>query len=90
HARVVPWRAVRELPWGVFILFGGGTVPLVFMPGVLRTVSDVSPFKWAVLVAEGCTWRGWGAAEMWLPIAALVAIGSVGLVAGAALVRRTA
>ena len=24
HARVVPWRAVRELPWGVFILFGGG------------------------------------------------------------------
>jgi sodium-dependent dicarboxylate transporter 2/3/5 len=24
HARVVPWSAVRELPWGVFILFGGG------------------------------------------------------------------
>jgi sodium-dependent dicarboxylate transporter 2/3/5 len=23
-ARVVPWRAARELPWGVFILFGGG------------------------------------------------------------------
>lgn len=23
-ARVVPWSAVRELPWGVFILFGGG------------------------------------------------------------------
>jgi sodium-dependent dicarboxylate transporter 2/3/5 len=22
-ARVVPWRAARELPWGVFILFGG-------------------------------------------------------------------
>lgn len=22
--RVVPWRAARELPWGVFILFGGG------------------------------------------------------------------
>lgn len=74
----------------VLAMVGGGTVPLVFMPGVLRTVSDLSPFKWAVLVAEGCTWRGWGAAEMWLPLAALVAIGSVGLVAGAALVRRTA
>lgn len=24
NARVVPWRAARELPWGVFILFGGG------------------------------------------------------------------
>ncbi len=22
--RVVPWRAVRDLPWGVFVLFGGG------------------------------------------------------------------
>ena len=74
----------------VLAMVGGGTVPLVFMPGVLRTVSDISPFKWAVLVAEGCTWRGWGAAEMWLPITALMAIGSVGLVAGAALVRRTA
>ena len=74
----------------VLAMAGGGTVPLVFMPGVLRTVSDLSPFKWAVLVAEGCTWRGWGVAEMWLPLAALMAIGSVGLVAGAVLVRRTA
>jgi len=23
-ARVVPWSAVRDLPWGVFVLFGGG------------------------------------------------------------------
>lgn len=74
----------------VLAMVGGGTVPLVFMPGALRTVSDVSPFKWAVLVAEGCTWRGWGAAEMWLPLVALVAIGTIGLVAGAALVRRSA
>jgi ABC-2 type transport system permease protein len=74
----------------VLAMLGGGTVPLVFMPGFLRTLSDVSPFKWAVLVAEGCTWRAWGAAEMWMPLAALVAIGAVGLASGAALVRRTA
>lgn len=74
----------------VLTMVGGGTVPLVYMPGVLRTVSDLSPFKWAVVAAEGCTWRGWGAAEMWLPLAALAAIGMVGLAAGAALVRRTA
>jgi sodium-dependent dicarboxylate transporter 2/3/5 len=24
HARIVPWSAARELPWGVFVLFGGG------------------------------------------------------------------
>lgn len=74
----------------VLTMVGGGTVPLVYMPGVLRTMSDLSPFKWAVLAAEGCTWRAWGATELWMPIAALAAIGAVGLAAGAALVRRTA
>jgi sodium-dependent dicarboxylate transporter 2/3/5 len=24
RARIVPWSAVRDLPWGVFVLFGGG------------------------------------------------------------------
>lgn len=72
----------------VLTMVGGGTVPLVFMPPFLRLASNASPFKWAVLVAEGCTWRSWGMAELWLPLAALVAVGAAGLAIGAVMVRR--
>lgn len=72
----------------VLTMVGGGTVPLVFMPPFLRLASNASPFKWAVLVAEGCTWRGWGIDELWLPLVALVAVGAAGLAIGAAMVRR--
>jgi ABC-2 type transport system permease protein len=70
-------------------MIGGGSVPLVFMPPALRVVSNASPFKWAVVAAEGATWRAWGIDDMWLPVAVLLAIGVAGLFAGAALVRRT-
>lgn len=74
----------------VLTMIGGGTIPVVFMPPFLRTMSDISPFKWAVLAAEGATWRAWGAADMWLPLAVLAVVGVVGFVAGAAVVHRTA
>jgi ABC-2 type transport system permease protein len=74
----------------VLTMVGGGTIPVAFMPPFLRTMSDISPFKWAVLAAEGATWRAWGAAEMWLPLVVLVAIGVAGLLTGAAVVHRTA
>jgi len=73
----------------VLAMVGGGTVPLVFMPPFLRAASNISPFKWAVMAAEGATWRNWGPDEMWLPLAVLAAIGAVGLTAGTALVRRS-
>lgn len=73
----------------VLTMVGGGTVPLVFMPPFLRVASNASPFKWAVLAAEGCTWRAWGLGELWLPLVALAAVGAVGLALGAAMVRRT-
>ena len=73
----------------VLAMVGGGTVPLVFMPPFLRAASNISPFKWAVMAAEGATWRNWGPDEMWMPLAVLAAIGTVGLTAGTALVRRS-
>ena len=73
----------------VLAMVGGGTVPLVFMPPFLRAASNISPFKWAVMAAEGATWRNWGPDEMWMPLAVLAAIGAVGLTAGTALVRRS-
>jgi len=73
----------------VLAMVGGGTVPLVFMPPFLRAASNISPFKWAVMAAEGATWRNWGPDEMLLPLAVLAAIGAIGLTAGTALVRRS-
>jgi ABC-2 type transport system permease protein len=73
----------------VLAMVGGGTVPLVFMPPFLRAASNISPFKWAVMAAEGATWRTWGPDELWMPLAVLAAIGTVGLTAGTALVRRS-
>jgi len=72
----------------VLTMVGGGTVPLVFMPPFLRVASNASPFKWAVLAAEGCTWRAWGLGDLWLPLVALATVGAVGLALGAAMVRR--
>jgi ABC-2 type transport system permease protein len=73
----------------ILAMIGGGTVPTVFMPPFLRAASEVSPFKWAVTLAEGATWRGWGAEEMVLPMSLLVGTGISGLLVGAALLRRS-
>lgn len=72
----------------VLAMIGGGAIPLAFMPEAMVTVSHFSPFKWALLAFEGALWRGFGAAEMLLPCAILVAVGVVGFVLGAVMLRR--
>jgi ABC-2 type transport system permease protein len=57
------------------------------MPDWMQRVSDVSPVKWAILALEGAIWRGFGAAEMALPVGVLLAIGGVSLVLGLKLFR---
>lgn len=42
----------------ILALLGGGSVPLVFMPPALASVSAVSPFRWAIAALEGPLWRG--------------------------------
>ena len=39
-------------------MFGGGMIPLVFMPKFMQTLSNFSPAKWSVLALEGAIWRG--------------------------------
>lgn len=64
----------------VLAMIGGGTIPLMFMPPIVQTASGISPFKWAVMAAEGATWRGWALEDMLLPLGVLAAIGTVGAV----------
>ncbi|TVQ61475.1 MAG: ABC transporter permease [Phycisphaerales bacterium] len=73
----------------VLALFGGGGVPLAFMPEWMRQVAGVSPFKWAILAVENAVWRGASAAEAVVPLVALAGFGVAGFVLGVWLFRRS-
>lgn len=58
-------------------MFGGGSIPLAFMPSWMQTASSASPFKWAVIAIEGAVWRGYSPAEMLIPCGVLLGMGLV-------------
>ncbi|MCC6678043.1 MAG: ABC transporter permease [Phycisphaerales bacterium] len=71
----------------VLAMIGGGTIPLFFMPPFMQTLSNVSPFKWAILAVEGALWRGFTLQQMLLPCGILLTLGLVCFVIGAARLR---
>jgi hypothetical protein len=64
-------------------MFGGGMVPLLFMPGFMKALSNFSPVKWSILALEGSIWRGFTLGEMIVPCAVLIGLGAVCLAIGA-------
>jgi len=73
----------------VMAIIGGGSIPLVFMPDMLRRFSGVSPFRWAVAAIEAPLWRGTPWADQWPALLVLLGIGlGCALAAWAALSRR--
>jgi len=72
----------------VLAMFGGGMIPLLFMPGWCRTISNFSPVKWGIYALEGAIWRDFSFAEMLTPLAILLAIGTAGFWGGVALMTR--
>jgi ABC-2 type transport system permease protein len=73
-------EAVSGAAWSANMLmamFGGGMVPLIFMPAFMRSLSNASPVKWSILALEGAIWRDFSLTEMLLPCGLLVAIGVV-------------
>jgi ABC-2 type transport system permease protein len=84
-------EAVSGAAWGANMLmamFGGGMIPLLFMPGFMRTLSNASPVKWSVLAMEGAIWRGFTLSEMLLPCGILLAVGAVCLSIGTTVLSR--
>jgi ABC-2 type transport system permease protein len=84
-------EAVSGAAWGanVFMaMFGGGMIPLLFMPPFMRTLSSASPVTWTVLSLEGAIWRGFTLSEMLLPCAVLIGVGAVCLAIGTAVLAR--
>jgi len=66
----------------VMAMFGGAMMPLEFMPPFMKTLSDASPVKWAIVSLEAAIWRNYSLGELWVPWAVLIAIGSAGFAIG--------
>ncbi len=85
-------EAVGGAAWGIFVIlamFGGGMIPLAFLPDILRMFSDLSPVKWSVLALEGAIWRDFAFSEMLLPCGVLLGIGGACLTAGVMVLARS-
>ncbi len=85
-------EAVAGAGWGILLvmaMIGGGMLPLMFMPGWLKTLSHFSPVKWGILAIEGGIWRDFTYAEIWLPVVILLGIGTLCFSAGVTLLSRT-
>ena len=86
-------QSVTGTAWGinmVMAMFGGGMLPLAFMPKIMKTASNLDPVKWGTLAMEGAIWRGFTFGEMIFPCAILLAVGSLGIVIGVRLLNRRA
>ncbi|MGB0714924.1 MAG: ABC transporter permease [Phycisphaerae bacterium] len=71
-------QAAGGISWGILVvlaMIGGGMIPLMFMPGWMKTVSHISPVKWSLLAMEGAVWRGFTFGEMVPVCAVLLGIG---------------
>jgi ABC-2 type transport system permease protein len=69
-------------------MFGGGMIPLAFMPSWMQILSHGSPVKWAIFAMEGAIWRDFTPAEMLLPCAVLLALALAFFTLGVLLLRR--
>ncbi|MCU0688737.1 MAG: ABC transporter permease [Phycisphaerales bacterium] len=86
-------RAASGLGWAVMMVLafiGGAAVPTFVMPGWMQAVSNVSPMAWAMACLEGGIWRNLTVLDIAPYLAALLALGTVGLVVAIISVRRLA
>lgn len=73
-------QAAAGVGWAVMMplaLFGGGMVPLAFMPRWMAQIGVISPVHWGILAFEGALWRGFSFEEMLVPCGVLLATGAV-------------
>lgn len=71
----------------ILAMIGGGSIPTAFMPPLMRQLSAVSPFRWAVEAVEGAMWRGFSLEEMAVPVGILLGVAVVGFGVGISTLR---
>ncbi|MFZ4574872.1 MAG: ABC transporter permease [Phycisphaerales bacterium] len=72
----------------ILAMIGGGSIPTAFMPPLMRTLSGVSPFKWAVEAIEGALWRSYSLPEMLVPVGVLLGVAVIGFAVGVSALSR--
>lgn len=85
-------QAAAGVGWAVMMplaLFGGGMVPLVYMPRWMAQAGMISPVRWGILAVEGASWRGFSLPEMLLPCGILIATGVICFAIGTRTLRLT-
>ena len=83
-------EAVSGAAWGaniVMAMFGGGMMPLAFLPSWMQIIGYASPVRWAILVLEGAIWRDFSWSEAAVPLAVLSGVGLIALVLGSTILR---
>ncbi|MBN1569689.1 MAG: ABC-2 transporter permease [Acidobacteria bacterium] len=84
-------RSVSGIGWAVLLvmaMFGGGMIPMIFMPDWMLSLGGISPVKWAILAFEGAIWRGFTATEMLTPLSILIGTGVLAFIIGTLIFRR--
>lgn len=66
----------------VMAMTGGGMIPLIVMPGWMRTISNFSIAKWGIISLEGAIWRNFSFSEMLLPVVISFSAGIVLFIIG--------
>jgi ABC-2 type transport system permease protein len=85
-------QSVGGAGWAILMIlamFGGGMMPLAFMPAWMRNLSHFSPIKWSILAMEGAIWRGFSVTEMLLPCIILLALALAFFLLGVLMLRRS-
>jgi ABC-2 type transport system permease protein len=85
-------RAVAGSGWSILMvmsMIGGAMVPVMFMPGWMKTLSTISPVRWAIYSLEGAIWRDFSLMEMMQPVVILLAIGVLFFSIGATIIARS-
>ena len=78
-------QAASGISWAIMMILtmiGGGMIPIFILPGWMRTLSNFSPVKWAILGMEGAIWRDFSLQEMLLPVLILIVVGVVFFIIG--------
>ena len=85
-------QAVAGAGWALLMVMamaGGAMVPLMVMPAWWTKLSGFSAVKWSITALEGAIWRGFGAADMMLPVGILIGMGIVGFTVGTVILARS-
>jgi ABC-2 type transport system permease protein len=86
-------QSAGGIGWAILMvcaMFGGGMIPLAFLPGWIQDIASFSPVKWGILAMEGAMWRSFSLQELLLPWGVLLGIGLLTFILGARLFRWSA